>query len=63
VQEAEYAAVTDSFEACPKCEYDGGFHVLLRRTNNTRSSNLELYLKCPECKVAYKVGWLSRLAE
>ena len=63
MQEAEYVAVTDSLEVCPKCGYDGGFHVLLQRINNTRSTNLELYLKCPECKAAYRVGWVSRLGE
>ena len=54
-------AVTDSFEVCPKRGSDGGFHVLLQRLNNTRSTNLEVYLKCPECKVAYKLGWVFRL--
>ena len=55
--------VEDSLEVCPECGYDGGFHVLLERCSAVAGSNLRLYLKCPNCRTAYDVEWISRLAE
>ena len=53
--------VEPALEVCPSCQYDGGFHVLLRRIEGDK--NLKLYLKCPGCKSVFDAGWVSDIRD
>jgi len=56
-------AVQTSFDRCPRCEYDGGFHVLLQMRPPTGEAmrTVGVLLKCPGCQGTYDVGWQTEL--
>ena len=44
----------DSFEACPDCQYDGGWHVVLYRHRRSKGEHdVKMMLRCPKCHVTY----------
>ena len=63
MQPAEEMRLGDSFEVCPSCQYDGGFHMLLERREDVPGTNMRIHLKCPSCERTYDVGWVGRLNE
>jgi hypothetical protein len=49
-----------TFEECIKCEYTGGFHIVLVQTPPTKEVRqpASVVLKCPNCGQTYEVGWV-----
>ncbi len=61
MQPSRSTDLDESFEVCPECGYDGGFHVLLQRHADVGDAGLRIHLKCPSCRTTYDVGWIGRL--
>ncbi len=38
---------------CAACDYDGGFHIILKRVTTTRGGCVRMLLKCPSCAQVY----------
>lgn len=49
-----------TFETCVKCEYAGGFHIVLVQLPPTKEVRQPagVVLKCPNCGQTYEVGWI-----
>ena len=41
------------FSVCAACDYDGGFHIILKRVATTREGSVRMLLKCPSCAHVY----------
>ena len=63
MQPSETTTLGDSFEACPNCDYDGGFHVLLERRDDVAGTDMRIHLKCPNCATTYDLGWVARMGD
>jgi hypothetical protein len=63
MQPSQDMELEGSFETCPKCDYDGGFHVLLERRDDVAGANARIHLKCPSCAATYDFGWVGRLED
>jgi uncharacterized Zn finger protein len=63
MQPSQSKTLGGSFEVCPNCDYDGGFHVVLERRDDVAGTDIRIHLKCPSCGTAYDVGWVGRLGD
>ena len=44
----------DTFEACPDCQYDGGWHIVLQRQLKSKSDHdVKILLRCPKCHTTF----------
>jgi len=63
MQLSQKTTLGDSFETCPNCDYDDGFHVLLERRDDVGGTDMRIHLKCPSCATTYDLGWVARMGD
>ena len=63
MQPSQRTTLEGSFEVCPNCNYDGGFHVLLEQRDDVPGTDARIHLKCPSCTTTYDLGWVARLGD